>query len=96
MRHTVYVFRCLLTGTYCVGVTTDLRAVVDYMVSTGRGHHLASPELLHLEQHDSPQEASYRLHQICRQWRLFTALPATELDSTLRIDPGSAGSFSLH
>ena len=96
MRHTVYIFRCLLTGTHCVGVTTDLRAAVDYMVSTGSNHRLASPELVHLEQHDSPQEASYRLHQICSQWRLFAAQPVTAMDSALRVDPGSTGSFSLH
>ena len=68
MRYTVYVFKCLQTGTHSLGVTTDLAASLATLLDGSRCQRLVSPELIHVEQHDSPGRAHQRLREICRQW----------------------------
>ncbi len=68
MRHTVYIFKCLQTGTHSLGVTTDLGASLATLLNGSRCQRLVSPELIHVEQHDSRGQAQQRLREICRQW----------------------------
>ncbi len=68
MRYTVYIFKCLQTGTHSLGVTTDLGASLATLLDGSRCQRLVSPELIHVEQHDSPVQAHQRLREICRQW----------------------------
>ena len=68
MRYTVYIFKCLQTGTHSLGVTTDLGASLATLLDGSRCQRLVSPELIHVEQHDNPAQAHQRLREICRQW----------------------------
>ena len=68
MRYTVYIFKCLQTGTHSLGVTTDLSASLATLLDGSRCQRLVSPELIHIEQHDDRAQAHRRLREICRQW----------------------------
>ncbi|UCD38514.1 MAG: hypothetical protein JSW54_03285 [Fidelibacterota bacterium] len=76
MKYTVYIFKCLMTGSHYLGVTHDLRGRFEELRSGGSWKRLTSPELLHAEQHDDLQMAQRRLQTIRRQWR-----PSYSLDN---------------
>ncbi|MEE9465045.1 MAG: hypothetical protein V3W14_05675 [Candidatus Neomarinimicrobiota bacterium] len=68
MKYTVYIFKCLHSGTHSLGVTTDLSASLATLLDGSRCQRFVSPELIHVEQHDDPVLAHQRLQEICREW----------------------------
>ena len=68
MKYTVYIFKCLSTGTHCMGVTRDLRERLQELRQGAGWRPLAHPELLHVEQHDDLEHAHRRLQAIRRRW----------------------------
>ncbi|MFB0517571.1 MAG: hypothetical protein ACETWG_13355 [Candidatus Neomarinimicrobiota bacterium] len=96
MRYTVYIFRCLSTGTYFMGVTNDLRSCLEELRSHSGWRRLAHPELLHVEQHDSRLMAQRRLQAIHRQWRHLTTRPGILVPDLLNTTSAALISSSLH
>lgn len=84
MKYTVYIFRCLRTGTHFMGVTPNLRDRFEELRRAGGWRCLAHPELLHVEQFDDLQSAQRRLQAVRLRWRCYTAGPGTQAYDRVR------------
>ena len=95
MKYTVYVFKCLQSGTLRMGVTHNLgHRLQELQQGTGR-RRLIHPELLHVEQYEDLKIAHRRLQAITHQWR--RTLRLTNQPSSLYAISSAGISFrSLH
>ena len=96
MKYTLYIFRCLQTGTHCMGVTRDLSDALRELREGGRGQRLMSPELLHVEQHDDSAEAHRRLQAIRRGWHPDGHWPGSLTTHAPTVTAALIGLSSLH
>ena len=96
MKYTVYILKCLRTGTHCMGVTSDLSASLQQLQEDGNGQRLINPELVHVEQHEDPERAHQRLQTIRRHWRPASRWPAFSAADTATVTAALIGFSSLH
>ncbi len=96
MRYTVYIIRCLRSGTHYLGVTQDLSARLEELRHAGGWRRLAHPELLHIEQHDHPTDAHKRLQDISHRWRNHSVYQQLYYPDLFAVTPGLIGGLSSH
>ena len=63
-RYTIYVLRCLRTGTHTFGLTRCFSDSLERHRYSHECESCVSPEILHLEQHDTANAAHARLNVI--------------------------------
>ena len=96
MKYTIYIFRCLRTGTHHMGVTRDLSEALRKLLEGGRGQRLVNPELLHVEQHEDHERAHRRLQAIRRGWQPDSHWPASLMGNAPTVAAALIGLTSLH
>ena len=96
MKYTIYIFKCLQTGTHHIGVTRDLSAALSKLREGGPGQRLVSPELLHVEQHEDQERAHRRLQAIRRGWQPDSHWPASLMGNAPTVAAALIGLTSLH
>ena len=96
MKYTIYIFRCLRTGTHHMGVTRDLSEALRKLREGGRGQRLVNPELLHVEQHEDHERAHRRLQAIRGEWQPDSPWPAGLMGNAPTVAAAVIGLISLH
>ena len=96
MKYTLYILKCLRTGTHCMGITSDLSARLRMLQEDGNGPRLLNPELVHVEQHEDHERAHQRLQAIRRRWRPASPWPAISIADSAAVTAALIGFTSLH
>ena len=96
MKYTVYIFKCLSTGTHWMGVTRNLDRRLQTLREAGPGRRLVNPELLHVEQHDNRDGAHRRLQAIRNGWQPNSVWPGFRFAEHPPLSAALIGSSSLH
>ncbi len=96
MQYTLYVLRCTQSGNVRLGVTTELRECVERLREDCHSSAIMNPELLHIEHHDTHDQAHRRIQDIARTWHKRSGEFSFSAVNPLAVHSVRAALISMH
>ncbi len=96
MQYTLYVLRCTQSGNVRLGVTTELDDCVKRLRDDCHSSAILNPELMHIEHHDTHNQAHRRIQDIARTWYQRSGEYSFSAVNPLAVHSVRAALISMH